>query len=764
MLLVGFITFIITPPPKITFKARSSVRVTESNTMQGLFVQAISYSRWNNLETQAKIIRSLPVVALTAQRMGLVDSTLTEKEIINSPQQVSVVNDMIGEILTQQVGKTDIIDIIITTNSSEKARLFANTLAEVFVEYSLKTKNQQVDQATDFIGNQLDLYKAKLEETENQLEAFKRENLDKISLADNNTFALQQELDEIVKERRMLELQLAQMNNRLLDPDETAIDWISEYRTDLTMVDLNSKLINLEIEKETLSLYQTPNSPEIMDLETQIQRIIKDIITEFDGRLEVLTEREAELEERLSKFPMNDVIYNRLQRELKINEEIYSLLRTQYQEARIRQSERIQEMSIVERATYALEIPEGGKWSKTVLGLIVGLLLGLVVAFIMKTLDTSIGAIQDVEEYLKTTVLGVIPHFDKEEVKARILKNNPQAEKDQYLDFHSMLVTQFRPKSPIAESYRTLSTNIDFLRLKREGANQFVITSTTMQEGKSTTIANLAIAMAQMGHRTLLVGCNLRRPTDYKIFGLDMGPGVKDISLGLIHWRQAVRNINDIALGKMSVTEELIRDGAWSRLNIITCGAIYHNPTEIFSTPKMAEFLRESKEEYDVVLIDCPPVLPVTDAAILGSKVDGVILVYQVGKIARGALKRAKAHLETVNAEVWGVILNDFKAEISGFAPDTAYYGKYYGGDAEEYRRRTKMEKFMMQSKGFADSAKEVLGRFSKLFRPKWEKDKAMVEYPSVESEDPTSQNPDENFAGLYEPKSTENNATQKKV
>jgi cellulose biosynthesis protein BcsQ len=178
----------------------------------------------------------------------------------------------------------------------------------------------------------------------------------------------------------------------------------------------------------------------------------------------------------------------------------------------------------------------------------------------------------------------------------------------------------------------------------------------------------------------------------------------------------------------------------------------------------MAEFLRESKEEYDVVLIDCPPVLPVTDAAILGSKVDGVILVYQVGKIARGALKRAKAHLETVNAEVWGVILNDFKAEISGFAPDTAYYGKYYGGDAEEYRRRTKMEKFMMQSKGFADSAKEVLGRFSKLFRPKWEKDKAMVEYPSVESEDPTSQNPDENFAGLYEPKSTENNATQKKV
>jgi capsular exopolysaccharide synthesis family protein len=250
-------------------------------------------------------------------------------------------------------------------------------------------------------------------------------------------------------------------------------------------------------------------------------------------------------------------------------------------------------------------------------------------------------------------------------------------------------VTQFRPKSPIAEAYRTLATNIDLQRLKREGANEFVITSSSMQEGKSTTIANLAIAMAQLGHRTLVVECNLRRPTDYKIFGLDMGPGVRDISLGMVHWRQTVRNINDIALGKMSVTEELLRDGAWSRLNFVTCGAIYHNPSEILSTPKMAEFLREAKQEYDVVLIDCPPVLPVTDAAIIGSKVDGVILVYQVGKVARGALKRAKTHLEAVNAEVWGVVLNDFKAEISGFSPDTAYYGKYYGGDKDEFMKKS---------------------------------------------------------------------------
>ncbi|NQS97684.1 MAG: polysaccharide biosynthesis tyrosine autokinase [candidate division Zixibacteria bacterium] len=685
-LLVGFVTFIITPQPKPIYKAKASVRVTQSSTMAGLFVQAISYSRWNNMETQAKIIRSLKVVCKTAQELGLVDKSLTMDQIVNSDRDIKTINRLTDLIYTQQYGKTDIIEIITTYDDPLGARKFANTLAEVFVVESMNEKNKLVDETTDFIKEQLSEYKEHVEDTESELEEFKRHNLDKISLTTSDLSDLYREMDGLMKERRSIEIQLKQLKNRQQSSDTSFIDWISDVGDDAALSELNSKLVELQVEKETLLIYQTNKSPEIIDLEKQIQNIIRDLIKEFEGKLVDLAEREVELTERLDKLPQNDLLYNRLTRELRINEEIYSLLRTSFQEAKIKQSERVKEMSVVEYATYSQRSIKGGKWSKTILGLVVGMLLGLVVAFVLETLDTSIGAIQDVEEYLGTTVLGVIPHFDMDVIKERILKNNPQAVNDQYLKFHSMLATQFRPKSPIAEAYRTLATNIDFVRLRMEGANQFVVTSATMQEGKSTTIANLAIAMAQMGHRTLLVGCNLRRPVIYKIFGLEIGPGIRDISLGMIHWREAVRSINDIALGKMSVTEDLLRDGAWSRLSIITCGAIYHNPSEILSTPKMVEFLRESKDEYDVVIMDSPPVLPVTDAAIMGSKTDGLVLVYQVGKIARGALRRAKQHLEAVNAQVWGVVLNDFKAEISGFSPDTAYYGKYYGQSEKEDR------------------------------------------------------------------------------
>jgi len=681
------------------------------------------------LETQAKIIRSIPVVTLTAKAMGLIDSTKTEADIMNNPKDVNIINGLIDSIYTEQYGKTDIIEIITTADDRKRAQQFANILAEVFVNYSTDEKNQQVDQAANFIYDQLKIYEEKLTESEKALEEFKSDNLDAISLTPGEMSVVRSELEGLEAQRINLEIQLSQIAERRESAHDSYIDMFqpegisAEEGQVSALSDLNRRIVQLQMEKETLLLYQTANSPEVKDLEEQIQKLIKDITREFAVMLTSMKEREEVLRSRLARLPQNDLQFDRLNREKNINHDIYSMLRSQYQEARIRQSERIREMSIVERSTYAQQFIKGGKWSKTILGLVVGLLLGLVVAFVLETLDTSIGAIQDVEEYLKTTVLGVIPHFDKEEVRERLLKDNPKAINDQYLDFHSILITQFRPKSPIAEAYRTLATNIDFIRLKHQGANSFVMTSATMQEGKSTTLANLAIAMAQMGHRTLIVGCNMRRPSMYKIFGLEIGPGVRDISLGLIHWRQAVRTINDIALGKMSVTENLLRDGAWSRLHFVTCGAIYHNPAEIFSTPKMVEFLREAKDEFDVVIIDSPPILPVTDAAILGSKVDGVILVYQVGKVARGALKRAKAHLEAVNAKVWGVVLNDFKAEISGFAPDTAYYGKYYGGDADEKRRsQSSVEKILSNIPSFGgvrDFTKNKLGGITKIFSRK---------------------------------------------
>src|SRR5207247_1748440 len=173
-----------------------------------------------------------------------------------------------------------------------------------------------------------------------------------------------------------------------------------------------------------------------------------------------------------------------------------------------------------------------------------------------------------------------------------------------------------------------------------------VITSPTLQEGKTTTIVNLALTLAQSGQRTLLIGGNMRRPSIHRFFGIEREPGLSDILVGSTPWRDCVRTVADILMGRFEM-EDIMAAPGLDNLHIIEAGPIPANPSELLSTPKMAEFLRAVRDEYDIVLIDTPPVLPVTDSAIVASQADGVILVYQAGKVGRLELRPAKSHIET---------------------------------------------------------------------------------------------------------------------
>lgn len=212
------------------------------------------------------------------------------------------------------------------------------------------------------------------------------------------------------------------------------------------------------------------------------------------------------------------------------------------------------------------------------------------------------------------------------------------------------LVINKNLKSPIGEAYKTLRTNIQFSMPKGE-LKTMLITSSSPEEGKSTTCANLAITMAQSGNRVLLVDADLRRSMVHKIFTISNFTGLTNI------------------LAEDMDYKEVLKSAEIEGLDIIPGGPKPPNPSELLGSRNMKNFLERVKEDYDFVLIDTPPILPVTDASILASLVDGVIMVAGYGQTTIELISKAKAQLDNVNAKILGVILNQ--------VPNSKYSGHY---------------------------------------------------------------------------------------
>lgn len=208
------------------------------------------------------------------------------------------------------------------------------------------------------------------------------------------------------------------------------------------------------------------------------------------------------------------------------------------------------------------------------------------------------------------------------------------------------LVTRSNPRSPIAEAYRQLRTNIQFSSLDRP-IKTLLITSTHPEEGKSTILANLATTFAQTGSRTILVDCDLRRPSLHRIFGVRNGAGLTSVILD-----PGIKEFPYLECGVPN-------------LRLLCSGPLPPNPSELLGSRRMAEVIEQLKSDADYVLFDSPPVVVVTDAAVLASKVDGVMMVIYAGRTRRELAKKAKALLDKVNANILGVVLNNVKYDSS---------------------------------------------------------------------------------------------------
>ncbi len=214
-------------------------------------------------------------------------------------------------------------------------------------------------------------------------------------------------------------------------------------------------------------------------------------------------------------------------------------------------------------------------------------------------------------------------------------------------DRSSTLITISNPRSPISEAYRTLRTNLEFSSLDK-ALRSMVVTSASPEEGKSTTLANLAVTIAQAGKKVILVDCDLRRPSLYQIFGARNTPGFTDM-------------MRDDSL----MNNPPLQSTSVANLCLLPSGTIPPNPSELLASRRMSEVIAALQQQAEVVLFDAPPVIAVTDAAVLSSKVDAVLLVVSAGKTKREHAKKAKALLEKVNAHLIGTVLNNVKGEAS---------------------------------------------------------------------------------------------------
>jgi succinoglycan biosynthesis transport protein ExoP len=687
-LLVAMLAFWFSRQRVPVYESTSSVRYEQSTSLSGLLVEVLAVGGGgDNIETQGSVIKSYPVLEEALRRMGKLPERPPGQPLRESRAYLNALDALATKVRTTRVPGTSIIEITATSTNPNEAREIADTIAESYRDYNRQLRNARIIEARKYIEKQMQDAEARVKRTEEQVWAFREANSIISPGAESGVllslFTQLRGAIEMARQQRT-ELELAQVRLSRIDP-ATFGERVFVDSSNPALQRLQATQVDLLLEYNNLALEVTDRHPRLQALADRMREVRLEMRREIGAQInllrsreEILTRQMGEILQKNREVPTVELGLQRLQRDAKTSEDLLTLLRTKHQEALIKESERIEEVSIVRPATDPIEPVSTDSFNTVLIGGLLGLMLGLVLAFVQETLDTSIGTIEDVEGYLGVPVVGVVPHIDVRETVQRLVERRPALAhmEPELLQSHALLITHFDPKSPVAEAYRTIRTNIQFIRMERAG-KLLVFTSPTLQEGKTTTIVNVALTMAQNGQRTLLVGSNLRRPSIHRFFGIEREPGLSDILLGNARWRDCIRTVADIIMGRFEM-EDIMASPGLDNLHIIESGAIPANPSELLSTPAMAQFLSEVREAYDIVLIDTPPVLPVTDSAIVASQVDGVILVYQAGKVGRLVLKRAKAHLESARGSVWGVVLNDVQSEIAGYTY-AHYYTHYYG-------------------------------------------------------------------------------------
>ena len=587
---------------------------------------------------------------------------------------------------------TDIIDISYTSVWPHEARLVVNTLVDVYQKFELKLSGEYAANSVEFLESLVLTQELKLNEAEKALADYMKQ--ERMYDLDGNAISTSEQIASIETENynstaeinirkekyNLLKSRLSQDEKSLADKLMNTIDvQVTSLRNEMSHLeanliqnvaqhgeehgavkDLRKKLDALKSKLNSKVKELTSQSINIQDPLQARQDIVAELITldsEITGYLLKKNESEKLLiiyKEKLNSFPPKQLQFSKLKRNSTVLNQNYILLLQKLEEAKISFAVQVGKVQIVDYAR--LPGKSGQNQNRVMLmGLIFGLGLGIAIAFSLEFLDNTIKTVNDIERK-NLTVLGIIPSIGEEQYQNKSIFSiisGKSKSKSSDRKLKRRLITREDPRSPVSEAYRSLRTSMLYSSSADKKIKSILVSSAGPGEGKTTTVANLAITYANLGKKTILIDTDLRRPVIHKVLDLKKEPGITDYLSG------SIDNFKDI----IQATEI-------ENLYVVTSGIIPPNPSELLGSQRMTDLIRMLEADWDMILFDSPPLVAVTDATMVSKEIDQIVMVVKVGQTDKKAFDHTINSLRNVNAPLGGIILNAVTRKNS--------YGSYY--------------------------------------------------------------------------------------
>ena len=668
---------------KPVFEAAARVEV-DKESQNTLPFQGVNYDEYEDMEnymaTQTEILRSETLALQTIKTLNL--DRHPDFEGSSGPfalqhggagaKRPAILGAFLGRLHVKRIPNSRLIEVQFESEDPQLAALVANTHLQNYIEQNFRSKFDATTQASKFLSGELEELRIKVETSENARITYEREN--QIWQIDEKQNITTQTMGDL--NRAVTEAQTSLTTKEALYRMATSgnVDLLPEVRSNPVIEDLLRRQSALDDSYADALNQYGPNFPKVRRLaeqkkvvDEQMTRAQTTMVSSIEEDFQTARQHLELLQEALDrqKVEANDlaeklVQYHILEHDAESYKQLYDGLLQKLKEAGITAGLRSSNIRIVDPALVPASPSRPQKARNILLGFLVGLVGGIGLAILREYLDNTVKSPDDVEVLTGLPSLAVVPALPgmignhQGRLSRRAKETAPQNVSGPRVE----LISYTTPKSQISEAFRALRTSL-LLSQAEHPPQVILVTSALPREGKTTAAVNLAVTLAQLGDRTLLIDADLRKPGIRRALNLTIG---KEVGL------------SSFLAGVSSLDEVLLPHPTINNLAAITTGPIPPNPADLLSSYRIRDVIAELRLRFKFIVIDSPPVMAATDAVILSVVTDGVLLVVRSGETPKEAFTRTRDLLKAVKCRLLGVVLN----AVDSSAPDYYYSYRYY--------------------------------------------------------------------------------------